>query len=95
MTKEPLAIRGGMVALPQRPGLGIEIDLKQIEQAHALYKSHGLGARDYAIAMRYLIPGLGVRQQEALSRALIAAARQRGRACRVRGTELRSLRIHQ
>jgi glucarate dehydratase len=57
LTKEPLAIRGGMVELPERPGLGIEIDLKQIEQAHALYKSHGLGARDDAIAMQYLIPG--------------------------------------
>jgi glucarate dehydratase len=57
LTKEPLAIRGGMVTLPERPGLGIEIDLKQIEQGHALYKSHGLGARDDAIAMQYLIPG--------------------------------------
>jgi glucarate dehydratase len=57
LTKEPLKIRGGMVELPERPGLGIEIDLKQIEQAHALYKSHGLGARDDAMAMQYLIPG--------------------------------------
>ena len=57
LTKEPLAIRGGLVKLPERPGLGIEIDLEQIEQAHALYKSHGLGARDDAIAMQYLIPG--------------------------------------
>jgi glucarate dehydratase len=57
LTKEPLSIRGGMVTVPERPGLGIEIDLKQIEQAHALYKSHGLGARDDAMAMQYLIPG--------------------------------------
>ncbi len=57
LTKEPLAIRGGMVAVPERPGLGVEIDLKQIEQAHALYKSHGLNARDDAMAMQYLIPG--------------------------------------
>ena len=57
LTKEPLAIRGGMVELPERPGLGIEIDLKQIEQTHADYKSHGLGARDDAMAMQYLIPG--------------------------------------
>ena len=56
LTKEPLAIRGGMVALPERPGLGIEIDFKQIELAHALYKTHGLGARDDANAMQYLIP---------------------------------------
>jgi glucarate dehydratase len=57
LTKEPLAIRGGVVALPERPGLGIEIDLEQIERAHALYKAQGLGARDDAIAMQYLIPG--------------------------------------
>src|SRR5215469_10394458 len=57
LTKEPLAIRGGMVKLPERPGLGIEIDLEQVEQAHALCKSHGLGARDDAMAMQYLIPG--------------------------------------
>ena len=57
LTKEPLSIRGGMVTVPERPGLGIEIDIKQIEQAHALYKSHGLGARDDAVAMQYLISG--------------------------------------
>ena len=57
LTKEPLAIRGGMVAVPERPGLGIEIDLEQIERAHKLYKSHGLGARDDAMAMQYLIRG--------------------------------------
>jgi glucarate dehydratase len=57
LTKEPLQIRGGMVAVPERPGLGIEIDLDQIERANALYKSHGLGARDDAMAMQYLISG--------------------------------------
>jgi glucarate dehydratase len=57
LTKEPLQIRGGTVTLSQRPGLGVEIDLGQVERAHALYKSHGLGARDDAMAMQYLIPG--------------------------------------
>jgi glucarate dehydratase len=57
LTKEPLQIRGGVVALPERPGLSIELDLEQIELAHAAYKSHGLGARDDAMAMQYLIPG--------------------------------------
>jgi glucarate dehydratase len=57
LTKEPLQIRAGVVALPERPGLGIDIDLTQIERAHALYQSHGLGARDDAMAMQYLIPG--------------------------------------
>jgi len=57
LTKEPLKIKGGKVALPEPPGLGIEIDLDQVEKAHELYKAHGLGARDDAVAMQYLIPG--------------------------------------
>jgi glucarate dehydratase len=57
LTKEPLQIRSGVVTVPERPGLGIEIDPDQIERAHALYKSHGLGARDDAMPMQYLIPG--------------------------------------
>jgi glucarate dehydratase len=57
LTKEPLQIKGGMVAVPDRPGLGVEIDLDQLDKAHALYNTHGLGARDDGIAMQYLIPG--------------------------------------
>ena len=57
LTKEPLQIRGGKIAVPDRPGLGIEIDRAAIEAAHALYKQHGLGARDDALAMQFLIPG--------------------------------------
>jgi glucarate dehydratase len=57
LTKEPLQIRGGMVAVPDKPGLGIEIDLDQLHKANELYKSHGLGARDDALAMQYLMSG--------------------------------------
>lgn len=57
LTKEPLQIRGGRLTVPQRPGLGVEIDFDQLEQAHALYQQNGLGARDDAIAMQFLIPG--------------------------------------
>lgn len=57
LTKEPLTIRGGKIAVPDRPGLGVEIDRKALEAAHDLYKTHGLGGRDDAIAMQYLIPG--------------------------------------
>jgi glucarate dehydratase len=28
----------------------------EVEQAHQLYLQHGLGARDDAVAMQYLIP---------------------------------------
>ncbi|MGF7034894.1 glucarate dehydratase [Paenibacillus mucilaginosus] len=56
LTKEPLKIEGGMVEVPKKPGLGIEIDMDQIEKAHQLYIQYGLGARDDALAMQYLIP---------------------------------------
>jgi glucarate dehydratase len=55
LTKEPLRIAGGLVAVPEKPGLGIEIDLDAVERAHALYREHGLGARDDAAAMQYLV----------------------------------------
>jgi glucarate dehydratase len=57
LTKEPLRIEGGQVAVPDAPGLGIEPDMERIEQAHALYKKVAGGARDDAMAMRYLVPG--------------------------------------
>ena len=57
LTKEPLQIVGGMVQVPQKPGLGIELDMAEVEAAHQLYLQHGLGSRDDATAMQYLIPG--------------------------------------
>ena len=56
LTKEPLRIRGGFVEVPQRAGLGVELDMAEVMKAHALYREHGLGARDDAVAMQYLIP---------------------------------------
>jgi glucarate dehydratase len=56
LTKDPLKIVKGSVEVPQRPGLGIEIDMAQIDAAHRRYKSMGLGARDDSIAMQFLIP---------------------------------------
>jgi glucarate dehydratase len=57
LTNEPMKIEGGYVQVPKKPGLGIEIDMAEVEKAHQLYLQHGLGARDDAIAMQYLIPG--------------------------------------
>ncbi|RYO78004.1 hypothetical protein DL763_009809 [Monosporascus cannonballus] len=57
LTREPLRIQGGHVAVPERPGLGIEIDMERVMAAHALYKTLGPGARDDAMAMQYLVPG--------------------------------------
>ncbi|MEI9979047.1 MAG: glucarate dehydratase [Edaphobacter sp.] len=56
LTKEPLKIAEGKLTVPQRPGLGIELDMEQVEAAHRLYLQQGLGARDDAMAMQYLRP---------------------------------------
>ncbi|VTU26394.1 Glucarate dehydratase [Variovorax sp. SRS16] len=57
LTKEPLRIEGGLVQVPKKPGLGVELDMAEVEKAHQLYRQHGLGARDDAVAMQCLIPG--------------------------------------
>jgi len=57
LTKEPLQIVGGHVQVPKKPGLGIELDMAEVEKANQLYKQHGLGARDDAVAMQALLPG--------------------------------------
>jgi glucarate dehydratase len=57
LTKEPLQIVNGHVEVPKKPGLGVELDMVEVEKAHQLYLQHGLGSRDDAVAMQYLIPG--------------------------------------
>jgi glucarate dehydratase len=57
LTREPLQIQNGQISVPKKPGLGIELDMVEVEKAHQLYLQHGLGARDDAIAMQYLLPG--------------------------------------
>ncbi|BEP56108.1 glucarate dehydratase [Variovorax sp. V118] len=56
LTKAPLQIEGGLVQVPTRGGLGIELDMAEVEKAHQLYLQHGLGARNDAQAMQFLIP---------------------------------------
>jgi glucarate dehydratase len=57
LTREPLKIAGGCVRVPQRAGLGVEIDMAQVDAAHARYERLPSGARNDAAAMQYLIPG--------------------------------------
>jgi glucarate dehydratase len=57
LTREPLQIEGGRIAVPKKPGLGVELDMVEVEKAHQLYLRHGLGARDDAMAMQYLMAG--------------------------------------
>jgi glucarate dehydratase len=57
LTEEPLQIAGGRIGVPDRPGLGVKVDMGQMERAHALYNTIGLDARDDAQAMQFLAPG--------------------------------------
>ncbi|MFP5234290.1 MAG: enolase C-terminal domain-like protein [Acidobacteriota bacterium] len=57
LTQEPLTIRAGSIAVPDKPGLGIELDWEQIEKAHQLYSKIGLAARDDAAGMQCLSAG--------------------------------------
>jgi glucarate dehydratase len=56
LSANPLQIVGGEVAVPTTPGLGVTLDVAAVEAAHQLYLQHGLGSRDDAIAMQYLVP---------------------------------------
>ncbi|MCJ0978522.1 glucarate dehydratase [Rhodococcus sp. ARC_M12] len=57
VTKEPFTIEEGYLTVPDKPGLGVELDFEQVDAAHELYLKEGLGARDDAIGMQYLIEG--------------------------------------
>jgi glucarate dehydratase len=57
LTRNPLRIVDGQIAVPETPGLGVELDRVALAAAHELYLEHGLGARNDATAMQYLISG--------------------------------------
>lgn len=57
LTREPLRIVDGQITVPDKPGLGIELDRGKVEVAHRLYLEQGLGGRDDSVAMQFLIPG--------------------------------------
>ncbi|MFO4987031.1 glucarate dehydratase, partial [Salmonella enterica subsp. enterica serovar 1,4,[5],12:i:-] len=57
ITTEPYPIVDGYLTVPDAPGLGVTLDEAAVCAAHALYTREGLGSRDDAAAMQYLIPG--------------------------------------
>uniref|UniRef100_UPI003D8BC949 glucarate dehydratase n=1 Tax=Gordonia sp. B7-2 TaxID=3420932 RepID=UPI003D8BC949 len=57
LTVEPYEIVDGYLAVPDKPGLGVELDMERVHEAHELYQREGLGARDDAVGMQFLIPG--------------------------------------
>jgi len=57
LTTAPLQIKEGAIQVPASPGLGVTLDRDALVAAHELYLEHGLGARDDAVAMQYLVDG--------------------------------------
>lgn len=55
LTKQPFEISSGCVKVPDKPGLGVDIDMEQVEKAHEIYLKMNLGARNDAIPMQFLI----------------------------------------
>jgi glucarate dehydratase len=55
LTRYPLEIKDGRIKVPDQPGLGIELDMAQVDKAHDLYMKMSLGDRDDAKAMQYLV----------------------------------------
>jgi len=55
LTVDAPRIADGHVAVPERPGLGVELDEVALDAAHQLYRSLPAGSRNDAMAMQYLI----------------------------------------
>lgn len=48
-------INKGCISIPDKPGLGIEIDFQKLEKANELYNELGIDSRDDSKAMKYII----------------------------------------
>lgn len=57
LTTTPPEIRNGEIVVSDVPGLGLELDRDRLAEGHELYLRHGLGSRDDAAAMQYLLEG--------------------------------------
>ncbi|QTX04522.1 enolase C-terminal domain-like protein [Agromyces archimandritae] len=57
LTTNAPKIIDGAVRVPTSPGLGVELNHDRVAEAHELYREHGLGSRDDAAAMRFLVDG--------------------------------------
>jgi glucarate dehydratase len=52
-----LPIKGGTMAVPSRPGLGVALDRDKLARAHEVYTKCGMRGRDDGPLMRQLEPG--------------------------------------
>lgn len=55
LTKTPYKISNGLIELPKKPGLGLEVDMDKVMKANELYTKMSCGDRDDSISMQYLI----------------------------------------
>ena len=56
LLKDTPRIRDGYLEVPDRPGLGVTIDMERVREANRLYRKLDSHDRDDAMAMQYLIP---------------------------------------
>ncbi|MTI59185.1 MAG: glucarate dehydratase [Firmicutes bacterium] len=56
LTKDPLEIKDSYIKIHDKPGLGLEIDMKKVMEANKLYKKLDSGDRNDAIVMQHIIP---------------------------------------
>jgi len=57
LTQKPYEIKDGFLQIPDRPGLGIDLDFAKVEEANKLYERVGSSKRDDSVAMQFLKPG--------------------------------------
>jgi glucarate dehydratase len=57
LTVYPPQIEDGHIAIPNKLGLGLEVNREQSLKANKVYLENCLGARDNSIGMQYMIPG--------------------------------------
>lgn len=57
LLKDTPVIKNGYLEVPDRPGLGVTLDMDQVMEANKLYNRMPSHDRDDAMAMQYLIPG--------------------------------------
>lgn len=62
VVREPLPIAGGAVAVPDGPGLGVEVDADALARMHDDYLRCGLRRRDDTAYMRTFDPAFSPRQ---------------------------------
>lgn len=57
LTKTPYKISDGLIELPRKSGLGLEVDMDKVMKANELYNKIGYKDRDDSMAMQYLVKG--------------------------------------